>query len=246
MKSVSPAANKLVDLFNAISSHDAQLVAVTETWLNDAVTEIETLPARFVVHRKDRCCTDPGKRGGGLLLGVDQSIPSKRRTDLEAPCEIMVCELTNPSNPKVAVVLCYRPPQSDKRMFISNLHDVLFNVLKEFTFVTVLGDFNFPDLDWVRDVHNSVSPESEFFHLMLSFFLKQVNTVPSNAHQHFLDLIFSNSDGLIQNISDAHVDYDSDHIVLYFDMFLDPPKNAAVNEKSIITRKLTSITLIAF
>ena len=90
--------------------------------------------------------------------------------------------------------------------------------------MTVLGDFNFPDLDWVRDVHNSVSPESEFFHLMLSFFLKQVNTVPSNAHRHFLDLIFSNSDGLIRNVSEAHVDYDSDHIVLYFDMFLDPPK----------------------
>ncbi|ELT96181.1 hypothetical protein CAPTEDRAFT_185977 [Capitella teleta] len=42
--------------------------------------------------------TNPEKRGGRVLLAVDETLPSKRRGDLEPPCEVLVNSCKN--NPK--------------------------------------------------------------------------------------------------------------------------------------------------
>ena len=131
MKSVAPATNKLHDLRNIICLYNAQLVAITETWLTANIDDLGLLPTRFCIYRKDRHVTVPSKRGGGLLIGIDSTISSRRRDDLEPPCEIAICEI-NPTNaPKLAIILCYRPPSYDKYVFISHLHDTLFKVHKE-------------------------------------------------------------------------------------------------------------------
>eukprot|EP00914_Ancora_sagittata_P024895 GHVO01049672.1.p2 GENE.GHVO01049672.1~~GHVO01049672.1.p2 ORF type:complete len:141 (-),score=4.01 GHVO01049672.1:1098-1520(-) len=113
MKSVTCTSNKLRDLENNITQCNADVVAITETWLTDTVLDHELLPPRFSIHRKDRRETCANKRGGGLLLAIDESLPSKRRPDLEPPCEILVCELDVQGSSKIAVILCYRPPSSD-------------------------------------------------------------------------------------------------------------------------------------
>ena len=225
MKSASRATNKLHDLRNIICLHDTHLVAITETWLNANIDDYELLPARFCIYRKDRHVTVPDRRGGGLLLGLDTAIPSRRRDDLEPPCEILVCEINVKNAPKLAVVLCYRPPQYDKNVFISHLHDTLFKVYNEYTDVFLLGDFNFPDINWNSCTPVVASnPESDFLQLMDMFLLSQINDVPSNKQNHMLDLMFINSDGLVTNVSNTESDYDTDHAVLYFEMHLNFPK----------------------
>ena len=243
MKSVSTATNKLVDLRNIICEHDAQIVAITETWLNPDIGDHELLPPRFCVHRKDRHVTVPGKRGGGLLLGIDSSIPSRRRPELEPQCEIIVCEINVHNVPKLVVILCYRPPLDDKNVFISHLQETLFKVHKEYAVVFLLGDFNFPDINWTANT-SLLKPESDFLQLMTMYFLSQINTVPSNKQKHMLDLLFINTEGISRNVSDAYANYDTDHTVLYFDMCLNIPRKRGP-KREVFNYKKTNFDMLS-
>ncbi|EEC05312.1 hypothetical protein IscW_ISCW003636, partial [Ixodes scapularis] len=44
------------------------VVVVTETWLNEQVTNDEVFPAGYKIFRKDRC-----SRGGGVAIAVKDS-----------------------------------------------------------------------------------------------------------------------------------------------------------------------------
>ena len=52
------------------------MCAITETWLNDDISDCELLPDEFTIYRKDRSSTNRGKRGGGVLLAIRKNIYS--------------------------------------------------------------------------------------------------------------------------------------------------------------------------
>ena len=215
LKTVSNSVNKLVEFANIVAMYDSKITAVTETWLTSSVQDGEILSPQFCIHRKDRCSTLPDTRGGGVLLAVDNSLPSRRRKDLEPPCELLVCEIAPYASQKIAILLCYRPPNSDLRDFIHHLECTLFRVHREFTIICMLGDFNLPLIDW----HNTDNVFSnnvfrDFVVLTQMYHLSQVNHVASNVHNNFLDLIFVNSN-IVHDIS-GHSDFPSDHVVLHF------------------------------
>ena len=220
LKTVTPNYNKLVELQNLVASHDVSLVAVTETWLTARVLDAEILPQNFSIHRKDREETAPGTRGGGLLLAINSSLHSRRRKDLEASdSEILICELSfSPGSPRLGLVLCYRPPSSDKRLFNRSLETSLQNVAREFPRFCVLGDFNLPDISWSDIDSCSNNADSDFIHLMNSFFLSQLNTIASNINNHVIDLVFSNTPDIIRELCDLHANFPSDHAVLFFNL----------------------------
>ena len=53
-------------------SVDFQIVALTETWLTESIFNNEILPTGYNIYRQDR-----GSRGGGVMLAVKDSLPSK-------------------------------------------------------------------------------------------------------------------------------------------------------------------------
>ncbi|ELT97669.1 hypothetical protein CAPTEDRAFT_189389 [Capitella teleta] len=53
---------------------ESKILAISETWLTDAISNHEVLPDSFNIYRKDRCTTQPSKRGGGILLAIDTHI----------------------------------------------------------------------------------------------------------------------------------------------------------------------------
>lgn len=218
IKTVSSSVNKLVELHNLVSSHEASIVAVTETWLNANVLDGEILPARFCLHRKDRSATCPDRRGGGILLAVDASLSSTRRQDLEPPCEILVCEIAQTGSTKIAVLLCYRPPSSDFIAFVAHLEQTLVAVCRQYSLVGLLGDFNLPGIEWMQPPVTNSDRDLSFVHLMNSYNLSQLNVTPSNMHGHFLDLIFSNTEGLITDIGGLNDEFPTDHTVLRFNL----------------------------
>ena len=85
--------NKITQLQNILSLSNCDICALTETWLNDNVLDSEIFSDDFTVYRKDRSVTDPGKRGGGVLLAIKKSVKSRRRPELEPHGEIIVCEI---------------------------------------------------------------------------------------------------------------------------------------------------------
>ncbi|ELU15260.1 hypothetical protein CAPTEDRAFT_214732 [Capitella teleta] len=89
VKSVTNERNKPVELQHILSTFEVHLVAITETWLTEDLLYSGILPQNMQCHRKDRSETRQSVRGGGLLLGIDNRLPSKRRPDLECECEIL-------------------------------------------------------------------------------------------------------------------------------------------------------------
>lgn len=205
-----------MDLSNLVCSHGASIVAITESWLDNSVLDTEILPASFVVHRKDRSETC-SSRGGGLLLAVDATVASRRRPEFEAPAEILVCELTAQTGRKLAIVLCYRPPDYNRAEFVAHLERVLFNVGRVFPSVAVIGDFNYPEINW-RLPEQARGASGDFVHMMLNNGLSQVNFIPSNIHMHVLDLLFCNHIDLLSNVFKLDNCFNTDHAVLSFDL----------------------------
>ncbi|ELT93849.1 hypothetical protein CAPTEDRAFT_200755 [Capitella teleta] len=174
LKHVTSSVNKLVELQNLVASNRTILVAITETWLNDSVFDGEVLPPYFFIHRKDRSVTNPDKRGGGVLLAVDERLPLKRRRDLEPPCEVLVCELSPKGAPRVAVLLCYRPPNTDLNAFNNLIEQCIFNIFHEFSVLCLLGDFNITNVNWSHPVLNGIGAITNFIQLMYSNALSQM------------------------------------------------------------------------
>ena len=213
--------NKPVELQNLLSMWDAHIVAITETWLSDNVTDLEILPQHYSVYRKDLSETRQFVRGGGLLLGIDSRLPSRRRPDLESPCEILVSEISCRSRSKIAVVLAYRPPGSDCSAFTTMLDETLRKVSTEYSNICLLGDFNMPNIDWhALDTVSSI--DADFVRMTQSHALDQVIPRASNAQGTFLDLLFTNDVTLLYNIShlDDDFNFDVHHRVLFFNMLL--------------------------
>ena len=92
LKTVTSKSNKVRDLSALLGLCQSDIVAVTETWLSINITDGELLWDDYVTYRKDREANVQNKRGGGILLSIKGNIPSRRRPNLEAECEIMVCE----------------------------------------------------------------------------------------------------------------------------------------------------------
>lgn len=212
---------------------------MTETWLTSDVLDSELLPSSFCIHRKDRSDTIPDCRGGGVLLAVHTRLPSKRRQDLEPACEILICEIRPQTGPKLAILLCYRPPNYDLHDFNDHIDVSLSKVFKEYTLACVLGDFNLPDIEWTRPSQQSnISVNSDvFLQTMLSYYFTQINSKISNVHGNILDLVFVNTPSLIPEIESFNLDcFPSDHAVLYFEIHTRLP-HMPKNKRSVYNYK---------
>ena len=97
--------NKLLDLQAYLYGNHLNILAITEKFLSQEVTNGEIISSGYVFRR------DRNHHGGGVMLIVSDSIPSVRRQDLESTCELQWVELKlNPSNLLVGVF--YNPPSS--------------------------------------------------------------------------------------------------------------------------------------
>ena len=82
------------------------IVAVTETFLDDNIIHFQLCPTHFTCYRRDR-----DRYGGGVLIFIKSSITAVRRTDFESCCEIIWIQLVTSDGPLLFAVF-YRPPNS--------------------------------------------------------------------------------------------------------------------------------------
>ena len=82
------------------------LICVSETWLNKDIDDAAVALKDFQIFRKDRAQGG----GGGVAVYARESIPIKRRFDLEwNNLEIVVVEVVSEGK-KFIIGCCYRPP----------------------------------------------------------------------------------------------------------------------------------------
>jgi exonuclease III len=157
LKSVKRSCNKLVQLSNLAGVTDSDLIAITETWLNNDVSDNELLNSNYTIYRRDRSVSS-SKRGGGILLAIKKDLNSSLIIS-HSVSEIMAIYVQN-----IVFILCYRPPRSGIDEFVSNLNVIITSVQKSYEKVCILGDFNFPDLKW-----NETDYDKVFFNVNSNF-----------------------------------------------------------------------------
>ena len=86
----------------------------------------------------------------GVLLAVKSNISCSRRPDLEEDiCELLWAEIPLKNSGSYFLGVFYRPPSSDMN-YLEGLKRSLekVTVVSDHTNIVLLGDFNFPDIDW--------------------------------------------------------------------------------------------------
>ena len=180
------------------------IVAVTETWLSNAVCSSEILPEGFTVYRKDRA-----SRGGGVLLAVSCSISS-----VEIPSPLNLEVVTVKVNDESSFVFCvvYVPPNSDTHYY-SHLLDYLTNLTLAYN-VFLLGDFNTPDINWA-----TLSGQSTFSQSFCAFiFESNLIASPTHIKGNILDLVLVNLPESVGNIIIHSKSTLSDHFPITFNV----------------------------
>ena len=185
-----------------------EVVAMTETWLNENINSCELFDTRYNVHRHDRTGnSQSNRRGGGVLLAVDKSIPSERVLKYEINTEgceniwvkLRGCQL---SKKTLYLGLFYIPPSTPLSAYRAVSESVI-KLVSEGKEILVVGDFNVPSFYFWYGKHmnekkdiipNTVITDKrslELIDLMNIAGLMSYNSV--NNHQNkTLDLVLSN------------------------------------------------------
>ena len=212
IRSMNPSAtstykykHKELEALISDSCHDApvKFVAVTETWLQDHIKDAQLHIEGFNISRCDR-----GDRGGGgVLLYSHHNYPiSECKTYDDSHCSAIFVKF---SSIKMGVFVVYRPPEAPCEKFHNTLAFVQRCVREELgsSFqVCVVGDLNFPDIDWRTErVLSGQTVQSQrsaldFLSFLTSGFLNQYVDQPTRG-SNILDIFCTDNPGLVQSIS---------------------------------------------
>eukprot|EP00116_Pleurobrachia_bachei_P001161 sb/3461423/ len=173
-------------------------IGITETWLKDYHLDAQISIPGYRVIRADRA----SRQGGGVLLFVDEGVPVKCSASYDdGTCEVIICRLATSK-------------MSERQEMAGGLRGKLSKV-SALSFLTeqiekdpdgdlvVMGDFNFPMINWKnmsvggRSAENTRSAQ-DLLSFMETHFLEQFITLPTRG-QNILDLFLANRDTLVVN-----------------------------------------------
>lgn len=177
--------NKTHYLELLIQTHDPLIVVITETHLDPSVSNTELRLHDFQIARRDR----PSK-GGGVLVAVKNLKGINVYSTFVDPTEELLAIRLSLFGLNICVVAYYRPPTSSS---LRSLYD-FFERSADCNFL-LLGDFNFPDIQWGN---NTLCPSRQlsrdFLHFTQESGLSQVIDFPTHVKGNTLDLLFTNLD----------------------------------------------------
>lgn len=130
------------DLSSLISSCDADVVLLSETWLNPDIDDNEILPdhPNFSIYRCDRA----DRPGGGVLIAVNKTIPC-HIVSIQSALEIVSVSIKRCYG-SILLGVCYRPPNAS-RDFCDCLRDDLSFLAAHSKTTFLFGDFNLPGIE---------------------------------------------------------------------------------------------------
>ena len=209
-------------LAKLLSLNSFFLVFLTETWLDENISDSEIFlgSSYTIISRSDR----PQGQHGGILIAVSNHCGSTlvdislKQYPFSVGCCLSETELK-------LFILIYNPPStSDYKVDVAQIIECIHAYQKtlvekvgnpKWDFSTfVLGDFNFPDIDW-DTMTSSNEKELSFLEAVNELCLSQFIDSPTHKAGNILDLILTDSSNL-----DCWVDLNlfSDHYPIYFSL----------------------------
>ena len=203
--------NKLSKFQSFVYSNPIDVYYTTESWLSNSIFDTEILPSGYSIYRKDR-----GSCGGGILVAVADSIPTKlvpSPPNLEA-----LTVMISYSNRQILLCCVYIPPNPDAHYFHSYV-SYLSNHATPHESILFLGDFNIPDIIW-SSLSCSSSNSNLFCDFIFKHNLSQLIESPTHIQgNNTLDLVLTNDPELVSDLSiHPHLSHTltSDHFIIFY------------------------------
>lgn len=179
---------KLDELEFTLLDGSLDFVGFTESWLHANVHDSMLFKKGFHVERQDRV---NGKRGGGLCCYIKDSIEYTRlaRHVNNSDAEIMSVVMRRSHQKNILIILVYRPPQGNVKIFLETLRNYI-NDLRDTSSMNlvILGDFN---IDYSK---KSDGNTKKLMNLEKEFLLEQVIQEPTRIAYNkssLIDLMFT-------------------------------------------------------
>jgi hypothetical protein len=216
--------NKLHDLHCLLSVTKSDVICITETWLNSTLPDYLIINNNsYCVFRKDRIAS---KVGGGVCILTRNGIVNAVLVSLPAKyanLEMCVIDIFTESC-TIRLFNCYRAPSTNRFTESINYIKDMCTCITELTphnhSVLIVGDFNFPSLDWTADnclKCSDVSCTGLFLNMYYSLGLSQFVTESTHGNT-ILDLVFSNDNNCIGDVQVCNPFSTSDHNTIKFDV----------------------------
>ena len=183
------------------------LIAITETWLKEHITDAQILLPDYQILRSDR----KNRGRGGTLLYIHNNFPTTNVVHFDdSICEAVIC---NVDSLNYIVASIYRPPNTDNESFNKMLNLLQSHINKQtennkHKNILIVGDFNLPHLTW----SNTPSAQSSQYttpnnsdcaktlrNFMDKNFLSQYIEEPTRLH-NILDLVLTNDVNLVKQV----------------------------------------------
>jgi hypothetical protein len=190
--------SKLAPLSLLLLSKKHQLLAFTETWLNDKTPDsllIGNLPYTLV--RADR----KNRRGGGVCIFLSSFIEFSIVNSTSTDYDVLYLDILSTLSP-LRVILVYRPPSLDLEK-TRKLCDLLATLSSVNHHIILLGDFNFPKLNWIDPDDDCPCKSSlTFQHFCLDADLTQLVHEPTRENPpSILDLVLTSDPDMVSNLT---------------------------------------------
>ena len=209
---VNSLRNKVDELSSLITSETISVLAVSETHLDNSITDTGVGISGYNIFRNDRNIF-----GGGVAIYIQNNIPVRVRSDLMVPgIEALWLEVHLAHCKQFLVGCVYRPPSSNVQ-YVEELCSMLIRVTDMAREVYVLGDFN---IDWLSE---SCPLRKKLNSTALICNLTQMVNKPTRVHCNeagrtsatCIDHIFTNNIDLCSNAVSVTVGF-SDHNIVAF------------------------------
>ena len=154
---------KISELRYIAVQSNAAVICLSETWLDDSVSDGEISIDGYCLIRRDR-----NRSGGGVCMYIRSDLSFSQRSDLEtAGLEVLFCDILLPKSKPIVIGTCYRPPKQYD--FTEKLEESLFKIRSD-SEVYLLGDFN------ICLLHRNSNLCKKYLSTLRMFDLKQLIT----------------------------------------------------------------------
>lgn len=169
------------------------VIGITESWATQGILDAELQLIGYDMFRSDR---GTAHRGGGVLLYVNSVHKPSEYHVKTIFSDNVWCKVGD-----LLIGVCYR--SENYAIVGSNNDDRLYELIKEVgdRHVLLMGDFNFPDIDWaINSVNASENSDCRrFFNCLEDLFLTQHVLQPTRGNS-VLDLILTREPDLVSKV----------------------------------------------
>lgn len=203
--------NKRDELELCLTHEKPDIVGITETWTYEDIQDSEICIEGYTLLRKDRVIGNK-MRGGGVALYIKNEFSVTTREDLAEVnfSESIWCDIVI-GGEKTVIGVCYRPPSNNK-ICDEAMSELITRASREK--VLIMGDFNFPELDWAKP--ETLDDSHPFIECVNDNFLFQGVTECTRS-SNILDLILTSEENMIENVTVGEPFGSSDHQIIRFD-----------------------------